>query len=223
MSCLSCGEVRDHPGKAAFAAATASATCAAFACAYSPTMSPVFEGLTLRVTLSPGTHSPPMKFLWISLMASSLVTRDADGAVRSNQAPARQIAQKMACAEIPPPAFVRVFHPVGEPTEFVGAHRYDVAGLMGEALAGSVPVRDRREHRAEEQGRAIGISVVRTEQLPGEVRRIAADFTHRRASFELKAILALDHEGNLHRPDVVETEGCIEEPQERADRTARVL
>ena len=60
MSCRSCGVVRDQAGKAACAAATAASIWAASAWAYSPTTSLVFDGLTLRETPAPSTHSPAM-------------------------------------------------------------------------------------------------------------------------------------------------------------------
>ncbi len=52
--------VLDHAGNAACAAMTAASAWAASACAYSPTTSLVSEGLTLRETLAPSTHSPAM-------------------------------------------------------------------------------------------------------------------------------------------------------------------
>ena len=60
MSWRSCGVVRDQAGKAARAAATAASSWAALAWAYSPTTSSVLDGLMLRETPSPSTHSPAM-------------------------------------------------------------------------------------------------------------------------------------------------------------------
>lgn len=63
-----CGVDRLQAGKAVVAAVMASSAWAASAWAYSPTTSRVSEGLMLRETLWPSSHSPLMRFLNMMLI-----------------------------------------------------------------------------------------------------------------------------------------------------------
>src|SRR5438067_4557639 len=65
--------------------------------------------------------------------------------------------------------------------------------------------------------------MVLADHLCDEVGRIAADLRNRREALEAKTVGALDRQRHVHAADVVEREGCIEQPQERADRATRVV
>jgi hypothetical protein len=68
-----------------------------------------------------------------------------------------------------------------------------------------------------------GVSAAAVEELAHELGGVAADCGLRRAACEREAVLAFDSEVDFGAAHVVEREGCVEQPQERAARAVRVL
>ena len=95
------------------------------------------------------------------------------------QPPPREIPHQRRRAEGPRLALIRRHHPVHQPPQLRRGDRHDVAGLVGEPLARRVAILHRREHRAEEQHRAVRIAVMRVHHLRHQIGRIAADLRDR--------------------------------------------
>src|ERR1700677_4281460 len=127
-------------------------------------------------------------------MTSSSFPVEPEGFIVLYQASSRQVAHQAREAEIPARTFMRVSHAIDQTSELVGAHRDDVAGLVGEAFAGRIAVGDRRVHRAEKERRAVGIIVMLADELRSEVGGIAADLPHRGAALQPEAVVAFDFE-----------------------------
>src|ERR1700761_587707 len=66
-------------------------------------------------------------------------------------------------------------HPVDQTPELGACNRDNIAGLVGETLADRVAVFDRREHRAQEKNKAVGILMIGIDRLTDKIFGIAAD------------------------------------------------
>src|SRR3954469_24162023 len=94
---------------------------------------------------------------------------------------------------------------------------------MGKALAFDVAILDRREQRAEVEDCAVRILMIGADHRRDEIGGIAADLRHVRAALEAVAVWTIDSERQLHAPHVIEREPLVEEANERADRSARIV
>src|SRR4051812_31950624 len=97
---------------------------------------------------------------------------------RADQAAGRQIGEQRAGAEGPGRRLVAEAHAVDQGAEPVRGDHDDVVALVREAAAGAVAVLGRGEHRAQEQGDAVGVLVVLADRLADEVEYVAADPLH---------------------------------------------
>ena len=72
-----------------------------------------------------------------------------------------------------------------------------VTRMVREAHARRVPVRDRREHRAQVQHHAVGVAVIGPDGRGHQVGRVPADAAHLGGALEAVAVHALDQQAHL--------------------------
>ena len=112
---------------------------------------------------------------------------------------------------------------IDQHAERIRADRHDVAGLVGEALAGLVAVLHRRELGAEEQHGAVRILVRAIHRLGGKIQRIAADVGQMAFTGELVAVGTGDLDLDVRAAQVVDAVVLIEQADERTDGTTGVV
>jgi len=135
----------------------------------------------------------------------------------------RRARLRMRWPAPPGRAVVRIAHAIDEPAKLRGGDGDDIVELVGKALPRRVPVLDRREHRAQEQHRAIRILMVRAHHLLDQIHRVATDLFDRRSTLEPEMIAAFDGQPHRHAAHVIEREGRIKKPQEGPERTTRII
>jgi hypothetical protein len=70
------------------------------------------------------------------------------------------------------------------------------------------------KQRPEEQQRAIGVLVGRTDRLRNEIERVARDLIHRTRTSQDKAVAALNAQIECRTAHIVDRESLVEKPQE---------
>lgn len=120
----------------------------------------------------------------------------ADAPILLQQASVCQIAHEMAGAKAPRLTVLTMPHAVDEAAKLGGSDSDNVADLVGETLPRRIAVLGRRKQRAEKQHGAVGIIMVRPDQLTDQVERISADPIHVRDIIEAKSVRADDSQAH---------------------------
>lgn len=126
-------------------------------------------------------------------------------------------------AESPGRSFMAVGDGVAQRAQQRTADADLITLLMSEAASRLLTVLGRRKQCPEKKHEAIRVLVIPADRLGHEIQRVTADQGHGTAAFKRKAVVALDvqiHDAIAH---VIERKRFIEQTNERADRTGRIV